>query len=175
VSKTNGTDASTGDPFEEFARAKADAVEGSSDAMIWLGNHYESGVRGGPRANGHKALCYYMAAFRREPRAWAHVMGRVVSDMDGYFNPLAPGGGVRFSPLSDEMKEEVRRRSLRSISLFPELARFLVVPVVLRCLAVESALSISPELGTEPLEFGDWRAALVLAEQPDIPSQLEVA
>lgn len=162
------------DPHAEFARAVSAARVGSSDAMIWLANNYECGVRNGPKANGHKALCYYMAAFRREPLAWAHTMGRVVSDMAGYFNPLSPDGGVRFGPLTEEMKEEVDRRSQLSISLFPELAQFLDVPCSIRCLAVESALGISKELMTEPLEFGDWRDALTLAERQDIPPQLEI-
>ncbi len=151
---TKGNDKNVDDPLAAFARAEADALDGLSDAMIWLGNHYESGVANGPRANGHKALCYYMAAFRRDPGAWAHVMGRVVSDMEGYFNPLAPGGGVRFSPLTSEIKDEVRRRAQHSIRLFPELAQFLGVPTSIRRLAVESALGVSRELVTEPIVFG---------------------
>lgn len=160
---------------EEFQRAEAAAVEGSSDAMIWLANNYESGVAGGPQASGHKALCYYMAAFRREPGAWSHIMGRVLSDVEGFFNPLAPGGGVQFSPLSDEMREEVRRRANLSISLFPEVAQVMRVPSSIRTLAVESALGMRSDLAVAPFTFGDWREALALAERQDIPPQLAIA
>lgn len=146
------------------------AESGDAEAMLRLALHYGQDSIGKPGLDGHKALSFFVAAYRRDPEAAAPLVPRVLTDMEALFD--TPASSPTTPPWESPPPEAVSEAAARTIALFPELILVSLVPRLLRGVAFESATGRGEGFAVAPLSRGDWHEAVRLANEDPVLHRL---